>query len=292
MDVCFGRVALFAPPLSKGTLMNRMQWVAASSVSRLARAAVGGILLLCTACGTDSELGSDAYGQSSPPTVGLYTPGNSLGRPMLEADGSYTEQERADALLRNGAGVNTCTPPAADLGLTKEQLNAAMAAHQDLSKRPRTSGSLSMDFMTRVMGGKWKPANVGAVWISDVQGRAVKTVEVWAAERISSLPFYNQLACKSSDMDVIAMATLPDHSKLHHDVWNGKDFLGNIVPDGEYVITIEVADVENVTSPPTQFHFQKGAQPVSMSIPDGAATVGLQYTYTTATTAAGGNTQP
>jgi hypothetical protein len=293
MDLCFGRVAKFAPTRSKGTLMNRVQWVSGSTVSRFARAAIGGIVLLCTACGTDSELGNDAYSQtSSSPTVGLYTPGNPVGRPMLEADGNYTEQEKADALLRNGAGANTCAPLTPDIGMTKEQVTTAVAMHQDLTKRARTSGSLSMTFTTQSLNGKWKPANVGAVWIADIQGRAVKTLEVWAAERLSSLPFYNQSACKSNDPDVIARATLPDHSKPHQDIWNGKDFLGNIVPDGDYIITIEVADVENVTAPPTQFHFLKGAQPVSMSVPDGRGTLGLQYTYTTTTTAAGGNTQP
>jgi hypothetical protein len=273
-------------------LMNRVQWVTGSTVGQVARAAIGGIMLLGMACGTDSELGNDAYSQTTSPSVGLYTPGNPVGRPMLEADGNYTEQEKADALLRMGVGVDTCTPPTADIGLTREQANTAIATHQDLSKRVRSPGSLSMTFTTKSLNGKWKPANVGAVWIADVQGRAVKTLEVWAAERLSSLPFYNQSACKNNDMDVIARATLPDHAKPHQDTWNGKDFLGNIVPDGDYVITIEVADVENVTSPPTQFHFLKGAQPVSMSVPDGRGTVGLQYTYTTTTTVAGGNTQP
>jgi hypothetical protein len=292
MDVWFGRGAPFAPTLSKGSLMNRVQWASGSTVRRVARAAIGGIVLLYSACGTDSELGSDAYGQAKSPSVGLYTPGNTVGVPMLEADANYTQEELADAQLRKGVGVNACTTPTPDLGMTKDQTSAALATHQDLSKRVRTSGSLSMTFMTQALGGKWKPANVGAVWISDVQGRAVKTLEVWAAERITSLPFYNQSACKSNDPDVVSIATLPDHSKPHHAAWNGKDFLGNVVPDGAYVITIEVADVENVMAPPTQFPFTKGAQPVSMSVPNGKATLGLQYTYTTTTTAAAGNTQP
>jgi hypothetical protein len=259
-------------------------------------AVVFAALCLSSACGTDAEQGSEQFGVSAaqPGPVGLYTPGNTLGKSDATngTDGGFTDLEISTAMLRDStSGAQTCAAPPADLGMTKEMSDAARATGQDLAARARTQGSLTLTFKTKQPGGRWRPGNVGAVWVEDIQQRPVRRLQQWAGERLGCLAFYLSKTC-SKYMDVVATATLADHLTPHNVTWDGKDFLGNVVPDGQYVIWIEVADVERVFGPRTTFPFAKGTQPTAMSIPDAPATTGLEFNYTPVLSNTSGDTKP
>jgi hypothetical protein len=257
-------------------------------------AALAAGLCLSAACGNEAEQGSEEFGVSAaqPGPIGLYTPGNTLGKSQSKSeDGGFTDRELAEAALRDSAGGMTCDTPPADLGMTKEMADAAKVSNQDLSKRMRTKGSATLTFTTKAPGGKYKPANVGAVWIEDIQQRPVKRLQQWAGERLGCLAFYLSKTCRQYP-DVVATATLANHMMPHNLTWDGTDFLGNVVPDGQYVVWIEVADVERVFGPRTTFQFTKGAQPVQMSMADAPATTALQFNYLPALSDASGNTKP
>jgi hypothetical protein len=108
------------------------------------------------------------------------------------------------------------------------------------------------------------------------------------------LAYYQTGTCSGGpEVDVISGPTLETHDKVHTAVWkDGKDFRGQPVPDGEYVVRIEVADVERVFGLLTTVKFTKGPMPVNMTIPNDAAVTDLQLTYAPSVNDASGGTKP
>jgi hypothetical protein len=250
------------------------------------------------ACMGEPEQGTDVFALSTQSAVGLYTPGNVLGFTPARQDaadgGADLQARQAAAAARQTAGLDPCAPRPEDLGLSKEAAMDAKLSGVNLANRPASRGDVTLSFKTKVPGGKWKPANVGAVWIADAQLRFVKKLEVWAAERSSSLAYFQTGTCSgSSEVDVISGPTLETHDKLHTAVWkDGKDFRGQPVPDGEYVVRIEVSDVERVFGLLTTVKFTKGPMPVNMTIADDAAVTNLQFTYAPSVNDPSGGTKP
>jgi len=212
--------------------------------------------MLCAGACT-AESGSPLYpnlGATADPHVGLYTPGSTLGATMrigLDAG--------ADGSAGDVSG-DRCTGEVGDAG---------------------TKGMLSVEYMTTVIGEHWAPANVGAVWIEDAAGGYVKTIERWAALRVGSLYRWNEHACVAAwpEMDVMAMATLPNHNTMHHAIWTTKDWKGNIVPDGTYRLFIEVTETELNYGPLAMYDFEKGTKSVTLMPPDKPPHKGLKISY-------------
>ena len=76
------------------------------------------------------------------------------------------------------------------------------------------------------------------------------------------------------------MATLDDHSTQHRATWDGLNHRGERVPDGTYVVNIEVTEDEFDYGRRSQYSFEKGRDAVELS-PDpqwGTSTVTLRYT--------------
>lgn len=148
-----------------------------------------------------------------------------------------------------------------------------------------TEGELTVSLRTgSYPGSRYAPANCGAVWIESVpveqwtddpvlqagpalearergieSGEFVRTLEMWAAERVMNLMLWLASQCGTENIDGISSATLPDHARPHELVWDGKDILGHTVPDGEYVLWVEITEDEiSPISKRHRFIFQKG----------------------------------
>jgi hypothetical protein len=102
------------------------------------------------------------------------------------------------------------------------------------------SGALSFSVLTKSLGGKYSPKNVGAIWVSTAQGDFVKTLEVWARTRARYLTRWNREAA-ANRVDAVSSATLRQH--VAHDVsWDLTDVSGGQVAPGDYVIIVEITD--------------------------------------------------
>jgi hypothetical protein len=142
---------------------------------------------------------------------------------------------------------------------------------------------MTVSFTTTVLKGTYSPGNVGAAWIEDSMAQYVRTVEVWAGERVQSITMWFPRSCRSDPTvkapDVITSATLKAHA-THTRSWDGKDFRGAVVPDGQYTLWLQVTESEFVPEGPyLMIPFEKGNKPwerMATPIP-GFADIKLTY---------------
>jgi len=154
---------------------------------------------------------------------------------------------------------------------------------------PGTEGIVMVTFSTQVIGQAWQPANVGAVWIEWIdptdptnfmKERFVRTLEKWADLRTDSLETWTTRTCANkTDPDVVTQATRVDHNQPHMGRWDTKDVNGQVVPDGDYKLYIEVTEYEE-QGPLSSYKFTKGPTAQMLTLPDGPTNKGLILTYT------------
>jgi hypothetical protein len=212
------------------------------------------VVLIVVSCTTDAN----------PPTsqesalVGLYVPGSQLGTDALSGE----EMEFSSPAEIDGyfavPGDDRCAG-----------IEAAPTA---------TPGTLTVSFTTLPLNQTWTPDNVGAVWVEDASERYVKTLELWAGIRKKSLYKWGVRACQQSEPDIVTQATLAAHGE-HMATWNGKDFKGNVVPDGRYKVFIEVTETELDVGSASTHEFDKGPMPTTVVPGDGEAHQALTITY-------------
>jgi hypothetical protein len=196
------------------------------------RALAVATLALCVSCAEHEPVSP-----SSHPSSGLYTPGSTLGA----SDPTDTPPERICAPLPP-------VPGAVDGGAVG------------------TSGTLTIEYMTKTYDGLYAPRHVTAVWIETINEQYVATLEVQAAVRRKDLVYFQDHACIDKlGPDVIAGATLRDHGKMHALTWTGLDFEGKPVPDGSYQLFIEMTETDLEPGQLTLFGIQKG--PTSYVLP-------------------------
>jgi hypothetical protein len=127
---------------------------------------------------------------------------------------------------------------------------------------PPTSGTLTLDYKTVSLMGRYRPRNCTAVWIETTAGQYVATIEILAALRKPGLVYWQDHACtEKPGPDVVTKATLPDHEKPHQAIWNGLDFEEKPVPDGPYKLFIEVTETDKDPGEFGMFDFMKSAEP-------------------------------
>jgi hypothetical protein len=144
---------------------------------------------------------------------------------------------------------------------------------------PGTPGKLDVSFTTAPYGGRYTPANCGAVWIEDMAGNYIPAPAVWRRIRIRPIYFYEAVRCKADEPDAITSATLEEH-RPHSVTWDGKDLMDKVVPDGMYVLNIEVTEDEADAGERAQYPFTKGATPLTVMPPDTVSVKGLKLVYT------------
>jgi hypothetical protein len=90
------------------------------------------------------------------------------------------------------------------------------------------------------------PKNMGAIWISTMDGKFVRSLEAWGRhmERSQNLVAFRAV-CDCSPADVTASATLRMHQE-HVVTWDMTDRAGATVPDGQYTLHVEVSDYDVV----------------------------------------------
>jgi hypothetical protein len=126
--------------------------------------------------------------------------------------------------------------------------------------------ALEVQVRTTAPGGRFKPRNVGAVWIEAIDGRFVRTLERWGVARAKYLRRYQ--ATQTDDaVDAITGPTLKNHV-LHVSSWDWRDGRGCEVEDGEYRVVFEVTD-NNSSGPTLEVPFTKGSAAVEIETAEG-----------------------
>lgn len=137
------------------------------------------------------------------------------------------------------------------------------------------SGTLSFSVLTKSLDGRYAPRNIGAIWITDSAGNWVKTLAVWARTREKYLMDF--VATGANRVDAITSATISSHV-THQVSWNSTDVNGNIVPDGEYKVVMELTD-SNAKGATASVPFTKSATPVQLLPGDASNFVQMSLSY-------------
>ncbi len=99
---------------------------------------------------------------------------------------------------------------------------------------------LTFSFTTsNINGESYSPSHVFAVWIEDGNGTFVNTLMVYARERIGYLEKFNG-SSGGYKVDAITGETLHAHTS-HTATWNMKDFLTDVVGNGDYKLCFEMS---------------------------------------------------
>lgn len=213
---------------------------------------------------------------------GLYTPGSQIGARASAATGvtstdagpAVSDEDRQQAIEQ---GITEVDGQDRCVGYLGSTATAEMTAGQPVATR----GTLTLEFTTQPLGQHktYTPTNVGAVWIEDGSKNHIKTLDVWADERLPALFVWRKRGCARLEVDAISGATRPDHSQPHQARWEGDDLHGNPVPDGTYRLNIEVTETEGDYSSWSEIEFQKGTQAFTEMPADHPAHKGLRITY-------------
>jgi hypothetical protein len=143
-----------------------------------------------------------------------------------------------------------------------------------------TPGELTATFFSASYGGFYAPENCGVAWIEDEDGNYVATLLLWAGLRTQNLFLWDAGRCSRDRPDVISSATLPDHRELHEAKWDGKDQNDRVVPDGNYVLKIEITEDEFDYGRLAEVPFVKGTSPLMLQPEDSESVNGLTLVYT------------
>lgn len=120
----------------------------------------------------------------------------------------------------------------------------------------------------------------GVVWIEDAMGRFVKTLEFWGMTIYIQANLHDYLGKRTyCPVDVVAQATHFDYSP-HTTTWDGKSSKGFVVPDGPYVLWIDIQIDERNPMPSYRIDFMKGSDAITITPPPMAPQTGTTLTYT------------
>jgi len=145
----------------------------------------------------------------------------------------------------------------------------------------QTTQSVDFKVTTSSPNGKYNPRNIGAIWIEDVNGNFIKTINVWAKKRKKYLYTWN-VASKGNVVDALTGATLSSH-KTHNVSWNLKDVSDNTVPNGMYQLKIELTD-KHSQGPLATFSFPVGEVSNVTSLPDQTYFHNIELSWTSTVT--------
>jgi hypothetical protein len=143
---------------------------------------------------------------------------------------------------------------------------------------------LTFQVTTVTQAGRYAPKNVGAIWVEDMAGKWIHTLEYWnsfansgwltrysGASGPAYLPFFS-----TAPADVVTGATLPSH-KAHNGMWNLKDASGAAIADGAYKLVIEVTEYSG-TGKSHEYPFTVGAAATPPTVADDQYYTGAQLT--------------
>lgn len=105
---------------------------------------------------------------------------------------------------------------------------------------PATVARLHISVLTAPWNGKYRPRNVGAIWVETAAGAFVKTIERWGKTRARYITRWNA-ASAGNVVDAVTSATLNSHV-THDRTWDFTDKQSCKVPPGSYKLKIEHTD--------------------------------------------------
>jgi len=125
-------------------------------------------------------------------------------------------------------------------------------------RAPASGRTLRFSVRTVSAQGRYRPRNVGAIWVADASGRARKTLELWGTRRAKWLGVWNA-ASGGDAVDAITGPTLSMH-RVHEVEWDFTDAAGCEVEEGSYKLQLELNDWSGA-GPTITVPFERGAQP-------------------------------
>lgn len=147
--------------------------------------------------------------------------------------------------------------------------------------RNMTGGTMNFSVRTATYNGAYAPRNAGAIWITNSQGQFVKTIKVWASQyRYTLIRWVN--SSSNNTQGAITGASLNNH-QLHNISWNGTNYQGTEVPDGDYKVNVEFTEHNASASNMGKFKqvtFTKGSSPVNLTIPNETYFRDMSLTWT------------
>lgn len=124
----------------------------------------------------------------------------------------------------------------------------------------QSNGQLDVSVSTSHAGGNYKPRNIIAIWIENSDNQFVKTLLAYANKRKTHLNTWQASTEAAGSgyntVDAITGATVSSHGTRNCS-WDGTDFNGNTLPDGDYKVWMELTD-KNSTGNYSSFSFTKG----------------------------------
>jgi hypothetical protein len=142
-----------------------------------------------------------------------------------------------------------------------EILGEARPGGSDAVSCPRVNTSeRKLRFSVRTVSaqGRYRPRNVGAIWVADESDRWLKTLEMWGTRRAKWLGVWN--AASGGDVvDAITGPTLAMH-RVHQVEWNFTDADGCEVGEGSYELQMELTDSSGA-GPTISVPFELDGQP-------------------------------
>jgi hypothetical protein len=145
----------------------------------------------------------------------------------------------------------------------------------------QTAGNFSFSVITTAPTGSYGTKHLMAIWLENSSPTFVKTKIMY-----SSAGNWDHLATWTSKsggnlVDATTGATLSTHGLVSF-IWNGTDVSGNVVPDGNYNVWLEMAWDKSLSTGKTltSYSFTKGPVSFSSTPPNTANFLGTNLTWT------------
>lgn len=150
----------------------------------------------------------------------------------------------------------------------------------------QTNGTLSVSVTTSSTGGNYAPRNIVAIWIEDNSGKFVKTLLAYANTRKTHLNTWEASTTTAGSAfnvtDAISGATQSNHATRNCQ-WNGKDYTGKLMADGDYKVRMELTD-KNATGNIASFTFTKGPNAQNLTPANVPSFSSISINWTSSTT--------
>jgi len=135
------------------------------------------------------------------------------------------------------------------------------------SQGPPQPCTLMFQVTTATANGSYAPRSCGAIWVTDANGRFVKSLTVWAQKRIRHLVTW-QASAMGNTVDAVTSATINSHG-TRMAKWNCTGVDHQAVADGTYRINAEMTERNGLGRVMMPLEFvRRGTDPVMLTAPD------------------------
>jgi hypothetical protein len=173
-------------------------------------------------------------------------------------------------------------PPRSDAAAEGPEVGRAGADAGDAppsAPGPPRPCTLVFQVTTATANGTYAPRNCGAIWVSDGDGRFVKSLTVWAQKRLRHLVAW-QAASMGNSVDAVTSATKTTHGTRMAN-WDCTGLDHQPVPDGPYRINVEMTERNGAGRVMVPLEFIKDGAEVSLMPPDQPSFKGVRLQVTT-----------